>query len=111
MENRTFEVRQEHIKLIKNMCVSWNDSCFGSPTVDSKRPYGTTLVLERMAEILDMELKDEEEDSLSDSQIECLMKLHKETETVLEILLYNCSLEVGIYINKGYANEWTLIKD
>jgi len=34
--------------------------------------------------------------------------LHKETETLLEILLYNCSIKPGVYVNKGYSNEWLL---
>lgn len=109
MENRKFKVEEVHIQLLKNMRVTWNDSCFGSPTVDPKRPYGSTTVIEDMAKKLNIGIVDEDgEIQLSDEQEKKLLQFHKETETVLEILLYNCSIKPGIYVNKGYSNEWIL---
>lgn len=111
MEIRIFEVRDEHIKLLKNMGVTWNYSCFGSPTIDPKRPYGDSMVLEGMAKLLSIVNPNEDgEVELTDEQIDSLSKLHEEMETVLEILLFNCSVQQGIYSNKGYLNEWILDK-
>lgn len=112
MEDRKFKVEEDHIKILKNMRVTWNDSCFGSPTVDPKRPYGSTTVIEDMAKILNIGKGDEDgEIQLSDEQEKKLLKFHKETETVLEILLYNCSIKAGVYVNKGYSNEWILSEE
>lgn len=109
MENVVFEVREEHIKLIKNMWTTWNYQCFGSPTIDPKRPYGRTLVFEDMAKIVGMGKVDEDgEVQLTDEEINKLSILHKETETVLQILLYNCSIKQGIYVNNGHSNKWIL---
>jgi hypothetical protein len=49
MLEKTFQVRKKHIALIKGMNLTWNDTCFGAATIDSKRPYGSTLVYESMA--------------------------------------------------------------
>ncbi|MEK8217207.1 hypothetical protein [Paenibacillus sp. FSL L8-0463] len=107
MEDRKFKVEEDHIQLLKNMRVTWNDLCFGSPTVDPKRPYGSTTVIEDMAKMLNIGIVDKDgEIQLTDLQEKKLLNLHKETETVLEILLYNCSIKPGVYVNKGYSNEW-----
>lgn len=112
MEDRKFNVREEHILLLKNMSVTWNDSCFGSPTVDPKRPYGSTSVIEDMAKMLNIGKVDADgEIQLSEVQEKQLINFHKETETVLEILLYNCSIKPGVYVNKGYSNEWILLEE
>ena len=41
-DKKTFEVKPEHIKLIKKMCISWQDCEFGAPAIDCKRPYGNS---------------------------------------------------------------------
>lgn len=111
MENRTFEVREDHIKLLRNMSVTWNYSCSGSPTIDPKRPYGESMIFEGMAKLLNMvEPNEDGEVELTDEQIDSLSKLHEEMQTVLEILLYNCSIQQGTYVNKGYLNEWILLQ-
>lgn len=110
MENKIFEVNEKHIKLLKNMYVSWNYSCFGAPTVEPKRPYGNTRVYEDMGKILSLgEIDEDGELHLSDKEVEELSKLHQEMETVLQILLYNCSIEPGVYTNI-YSKEWILQK-
>jgi hypothetical protein len=56
----TFEVRPEHIKLMRRMCVDWDDCEFGAPEIDPKRPYGNSDVLQDIVEILGVkEFKDE----------------------------------------------------
>lgn len=112
MEDRKLKVEEDHIKLLTNMRVTWNDSCFGSPTVNPKRPYGSTTVIEDMAKILNIGKVDEDgEIQLSDEQEKALLKFHKDTETVLEILLHNLSIKPGVYVNKGYSNEWILSEE
>lgn len=112
MGNRKFKVEDKHIQLLKNMKVTWNDLCFGAPTVNPKRPYGSTTVIEDIARMLNIGKVDEDgEVQLIDEQEKELIKFHKETETVLEILLYNCSIKAGVYVNKGYSNEWILAEE
>lgn len=110
MITNTFEVCEEHIKLLKNMYTSWNYSYFGSPAIDPKRPFGDSLLFESMAKILGIkgEIEDYRDWELSRKQTDELLKLYQEMETVLQILLFNCSIKPGIYENVGYSNEWNL---
>ena len=49
---KLFELTEEHIKLLRQMCVSWDDCEFGAPAIDCKRPYGNSDVYSDIAKIL-----------------------------------------------------------
>jgi len=40
-----------------------------------------------------------------------MTNLHKETETVLQIILSTQSFELGLYENEEYTSKWTKVKD
>jgi len=50
-----FEVKKEHLALLKRMCVGWQNCEFGALEIDPKRPYGNSDVLQDMIEIIGME--------------------------------------------------------
>lgn len=54
MKYTRFVLRKEHIKLLSNTYVSWNDCEFGAPAIDCKRPYGNSgdLVFHDMIRII-----------------------------------------------------------
>jgi len=52
MTNKQFELKQEHLTLLKKANVGWQDCEFGAPEINPKRPYGNSGVLEDMFEIL-----------------------------------------------------------
>ncbi len=52
MDKKKFEVKLEHLKLLKRAYVRWEDCEFGAPSIDCKRPYGNSSVVEDMFEIL-----------------------------------------------------------
>ncbi len=97
-----FTVTSAHLKLLRKMYVSWDDCEFGAPAIDCKRPYGNSYVVGDIAEILGWE--NEDGDELSEEQISNATALHAETETALQILLSNLSIEEGKYI--GYGTQW-----
>jgi hypothetical protein len=41
---REFTVTEDHLRLLPHAYVSWHDSEYGSPSIDSKRPYGESYV-------------------------------------------------------------------
>jgi len=89
----TFEVTEEHIKLLQNAYVSWNDCETGAPGMDCKRPYGNSYVSRDIAEILgwwdkDKETEGEEWDLIEDRAY----SLHNEMEKVVQILFDNASI-------------------
>jgi len=36
---KRFELKEEHLKLLRNMNVSWDECEFGAPAIDCKKPY------------------------------------------------------------------------
>lgn len=106
----TFEVKEEHIKLIQEMYIDYSDWAeFGAPMVNPKRPYGNSNVYRDIAEILEIPLPDFEEDEwFTDEQEELMLDLHKGTAEALQILAQHLKLEVGKYEQSMYHN-WSKV--
>lgn len=88
----TFKITKGHLKLLKNMHVSWNDCETGAPTIDPKRPYGNSSVADDVHNILTGEEKE-----LTEQEHEEFTKIHEEMETVLQICLIVGTFEAGAY--------------
>lgn len=50
-----FNLKEEHIKLLRAMYVGWSDCEYGAPEIDPKRPYGNSYVEGDVHEILTSE--------------------------------------------------------
>lgn len=96
---QSFTVTEDHVKLLQRMYVQWNDSgYYGAPAIGLKRPYGNSDVLDDIAEIVGYKPTFDREGDLRDEDEEHLLKLHRETEVVLQILLQNpLDFQVGKY--------------
>lgn len=107
---KRFELKEEHLKLLKNMCVSWDDCEFGAPAINCKKPYGNSCVYEDMAKILGIEgFEDSEgEISFSREQVDLMNVLHNESEFALQIVLKTGKFEPGIYVADEYSDNWTI---
>lgn len=131
-ENLTeFEIKEEHLKLLKNMYVHWDNCEFGAPTIDCKRPYGNSNAIEDIAEIIGFEKTKKrvdfdrgeaseydniqeylEEAEWNDKSWEYLQNLHRNMEIVLQIVLSTLSFKKGKYRkNDKYSSEWKLIEE
>lgn len=106
MRIERFEIKEEHLKLLNRSYVSWGDSEFGAACIYPKKPYGNSDVENDIAKILGWEIKDDE---LTDHQINIANKLHKETETALQICLSRLKFETGVYENSGHGIEWVKV--
>jgi hypothetical protein len=125
-----FEVKKEHLLLLKQMCVGWQDCEFGAPEIDPKRPYGNSDVLLDMVEIIGIKKVGEDvfQFDLFGKQyfiygenkynlevkgkelIKILNDLHKETETVLQIALRTGMFKEGKYkLKDKYSDNWEYI--
>lgn len=78
-----FQVTEDHIKLLKRMYVSWDDCEFGAPCIDPKRPYGNSDVEGDIKEITGI--------------ARGFRQIHFQMKIVLQILLRNTSIELGLY--------------
>lgn len=105
----SFELKEEHLKLLRNMCVRWDDCEFGAPAIDCKRPYGNSGVYKDMAKILGIKgIEDDEGDIVfTRDQIEFMNMLHKETEIALQIVLKTGRFETGIFVSSPNYGNWS----
>lgn len=98
-----FQLRWEHLELMKHSYMSWNESEFGAPTIDPKRPYGNGDVVTDIWEIISKKTTE------GPSVRECL-GLHREMDTALQIVLVTQSFDVGQYVKDKYWNNWRLVE-
>ena len=109
--NSNFTLTDEHIKLIRAMCVGWSQCEFGAPEIDPKRPYGNSFVYGDIHEIL---AEDPSVISFADEILEELedkyYQLHRETETALQIILRTGSFKPGKYKCDPYKQDWKLVE-
>jgi hypothetical protein len=118
-----FEIKLEHLKLIRRMNVGWQDCEYGAPEIDPKRPYGDSDVEDDILEILgwkkgpkiivdgvEYELNEDDweiPEELSDK----LRKLHKETQTALQICLCTGAFKPGRYEAAEYSfDDWKRVE-
>lgn len=103
----TFHLTDDHIKLLRRMYVGYNDSEHGAPEIDPKRPYGNSWVEGDIHEILtegnQMELTEELKDKYN--------KLHRETQTALQIVLSTGKFQPGTYRCDPYKENWDLVEE
>lgn len=90
---RTFVLTDEHLKLLRAMCVGWQDCEYGAPEIDPKRPYGNSGVEADIHELL----TNEREYELTEAQRERYSQLHRETQVALEIMLQCGELRPGTF--------------
>lgn len=98
--NDTFELTENHIKLLQNMYFDYDDYTeTGAPVADCKRPYGNSMVYYDIYEILNGEKweGEDENDEFPDELKNELMSIHYGTATALQIILATRSFEPGIY--------------
>jgi hypothetical protein len=108
---KRLKVTENHIKLLKELYIGWEDCEFGAPCVDCKRPFGNSDVYGDMAEILGIKLANQEENfELYEKQIYSLSKGYKELQDCLQILCKNLSIEVGEYECDDYGTNWRKVE-
>lgn len=106
---KLFELKEEHIKLLRSMCVDWDDCEFGAPSIDCKRPYGNSHVYSDIAKILGINaIIVDDEETFSEEQIRLMNDIHRETETALQIILVTGDFKTGEYISDMYLDNWQL---
>ena len=98
-----FTITQQHIDLLQNAYLRWEDCEFGAPAIDPKRPYGNSYVYGDIAEILNIKPQGED-NSFTDEQQETMLQLHKETLTALIIFLSTGVIKPGTY--QYQDNSW-----
>jgi hypothetical protein len=103
-DRKTFTVTEEHLKLIRKFNVGWQDCETGAPEIDPKRPYGNSSVAVDVYEILDGHAIGDKE--LTKDERDKYLKLHRETENALQVVLATGQFKPGIYEADPYRKNW-----
>ena len=99
--NREFQLRYIHIKLIKNLKVTYEDcGWFKCPKVDHIRPFGSTDIAQDIRDLLGWE------DTLENAYR--VTELAKELPTAVAIVLGNGNTVLGTYSTEENDNNWKL---
>ena len=108
MNREYFTVTKDHLKLLRKAYVSWDSCEFGAPAIDCKRPYGNSDVFQDIAKILGINpIEDIDEELYTNTQEDYMRRIHKETETVLQIILRTGLFEAGVYSAESpYHSDW-----
>lgn len=126
-----FRITDEHLKLLKEMNVGWNDCEFGAPQIDPKRPYGNSDGVDDVARVIgykktkervEFDKEDAKEyDDIKEYLENCdwdqesydyLRNLHKDMEIVLQIVLSTLSFKKGVYQrDETYSSDWRFKND
>ena len=111
-----FELKEEHIKLLKHLKWSLNDNIIVSIGDDKEEygesPFGGDDVYEDMTLILKGKpenfnpMEDETLVLITETEISDLKGLLNELPTALDIILYTGSFKVGHYKSKWYDRNW-----
>lgn len=107
-----FQVTSSHIKLLKNLYVSWGYDEFGAPCIDPKRPFGNSNVYKDMLDIFGIDYGESVDKFLEThpKHKERLDNLYKDLENCLQILLIDLSIQEGWYEQQNYSSRsWVYI--
>jgi hypothetical protein len=112
-EAREFTVTEDHLRLLRQTYVFWDETEFGAPAIDAKRPYGNSNVFGDIAEILDMpesEWSDEDGNPSLDAEWRFL-RLHVETAIALQIALITGEFRTGRYVRDDEYDDRSWRRD
>lgn len=104
-----FILTKEHVWLLRHANVRWEDCEYGAPAIDCKRPYGNSDVEGDIYKLLNGERMPEHWESVPKETSDYFYKLHKETETALQVVLATGSFEPGEFEAEAYSSRWVRV--
>ena len=103
-----FDLTSEHVALLRRANVGWNDIAYeGAPAFDCKRPFGNGDIVSDIAEIIGMErIEADDEDVWPKGARDRCMKLYRELDVALQVVLTAGTFDVGKYQCDEYHSNW-----
>lgn len=107
-----FRVLPEHITLLRKSRVSWNPAQNGAACIDTKYPYGHSDLVRSTALLLGVPVcSGEDLEPFTEESREHVRRLHRQTETVLSIVLSTGQMSPGLYRRPTLYSEWERVSD
>lgn len=107
MRQQTFELKPEHVTLLRAAYVDWNGDEWGAPSINPKRPFGNGNVWDDMHELLKFEALWDGSDGMPAELQVRYQALYRELETALQVVLATGSFEPGVYEAPLYGRAWS----
>lgn len=111
MSLNKFELKEEHIKLIRqlNIINDVNNPCHIG--ISTNYPFGDDDIYKDIDLILNGKVRevnfdDTWEEPYTEDEINAWDELLKELPTALEIILFTGSFESGCYVTRSYEKNW-----
>jgi len=100
-------ITDDHLKLLKHACISWDERAFGAPGLDCKRPYGNSDVIDDMHRIL---YSGRDLNEPTDDTKLYYREIHAELEYVIRIVFQHRSFEKATYVLDG-LDDWVKVAE
>jgi hypothetical protein len=100
LSEETFDLKPEHVALLRMAWIDWCDVETGAPCIDPKRPYGNSFVAGDVYEIVNGHEWDSD-DEMPDDVTDAMDRLHRETQTALQVILATGSFEPGHFVKRS----------
>lgn len=110
MGKERFELKPEHVKLLRAANVQWNPDMCGAPEIDAKRPYGNGDVEEDVCRILGIEWEPDDEECVPEETATLVRRWHRQTGQALAVVLAAGSFEPGVYEADEYRGNWQRVE-
>lgn len=104
-----FTMTDQHLRLLRNACVSWDGGEYGAPAINCKRPYGNSDVEFDIAKLMGLPFDRESDEPFAPNVLKAIRTLHKETETALQVVLRTGSFVPGTYESDWIRGDWKLV--
>ena len=111
--SKEFRLTEDHLTLLQNAYVDWEDAEYGAPAIDPKRPYGNSDVHGDVVGILDWDEFEYRSDEYNEQAHE-VADLHRELEIAMKIVLGMAgeAARPGLYrLSTQNSDTWDRVGD
>lgn len=110
IEDKEFVLRQEHIDLLEESYVTWDDAMEGAPEINPKRPLGNSgsTFRQDVCRTLGYEPIEGEypNATFSEEDWQDARDVYDELDTALQIVLTCQTFEPGVFETSPYGKDW-----
>lgn len=105
MTKETFHLKQDHLRLLENINICWNNEEYGAPKVDNDQPLSDSI-----SESLDSELLNYLNiDDSHKKDVDYAKQIYNELDTAMQIVLSNKTFDTGVFEKDEYSRNWSRI--
>lgn len=105
MTKETFHLKRDHIRLLENINICWNNEEYGAPKVDNDQPLGYSIsgsIGSELLNYLDIDARNKED-------VDDAKQIYNELDTAMQIVLSNKTFDTGVFEKDECSRNWTRI--